>query len=169
LLQSLYAYAGSPSFRPAQKLEETTLDGLFASKTTNLLQQLGASIHADSEAPGYEAARAIDDDPDTCWHTQWQPSPTPMPHELVIEFGREVTLAGLTYLPRQDMANGRLAACELFANGQRIASATWPNTSQLQTLRFPQPVTTRSLRLLIRSEVNGHPFAGVAELDVLVK
>jgi hypothetical protein len=169
LLHSLYAYAGSPSFRPAQKLEETALDGLFASNSTNRLQQLGARIHADSEAPGYEAARAIDDDPDTCWHTQWQPSPTPMPHELVIEFGREVTLAGLTYLPRQDMANGRLAACELFANGQRVASATWPNTSQLQTLRFPQPVTTRSLRLLIKSEVNGHPFAGVAELDVLVK
>jgi hypothetical protein len=133
------------------------------------MQQLGGKIRADSAAPGHEAARAIDDDPDTCWHTQWQPSPTPMPHELVIEFGREVTLAGITYLPRQDMANGRVAEGELFADGRRITSVKWPDTSELQTLRFSQPVTTRRLRLLIKSEVNGHPFASIAELDVFVK
>ena len=169
LLKSLYAYAGSSSFRPAQTLEDSTLGNLFTSKSTNTMQQLGGKIRADSAAPGHEAARAIDDDPDTCWHTQWQPSPTPMPHELVIEFGREVTLAGITYLPRQDMANGRVAEGELFADGRRITSVKWPDTSELQTLRFSQPVTTRRLRLLIKSEVNGHPFASIAELDVFVK
>jgi len=169
LLRSLYAYAGSSSFRPAQALADTTLEGLFASESTNVLQQLGAKIHADSEAPGYEAALAIDDDPDTCWHTKWEPSPAPMPHELVVDLGREVTLAGITYLPRQDMANGRIAECELFAAGSRIASVKWPNTSERQTLRFSQPVTTRTLRLVIESECNGNPFASVAELDVLLK
>jgi hypothetical protein len=169
LLKSLFAYAGSSSFQPAQTLADTTLDGLFASRSTNTLQKLGAKIHAESEAPGYEAALAIDDDPDTCWHTKWEPSPAPMPHELVVDFGREVTLAGITYLPRQDMANGRIAECELFADGSRVVSAKWPNTSELQTLRFNQPVTTHTLRLVIKSEVNGNPFASVAELDVLVK
>jgi hypothetical protein len=169
LLGSLYAYAGSPSFRPAQALADTTLEGLFASKSTNLLQQLGAKIHADSEAPGYEAALAIDDDPDTCWHTKWEPSPALMPHELVVDLGRQVTLTGITYLPRQDMANGRIAQCALFADGSRIASVKWPNTRERQTLRFSQPVATRTLRLVIESECNGNPFASVAELDVLVK
>jgi hypothetical protein len=134
-----------------------------------MLQRLGAKIHADSEAPGHEAELAIDDDPNTCWHTQWQPSPTPMPHELQIEFGHEVTLTGITYLPRQDMANGRIAECELFANGNRVALTKWPNTSELQTLRFSRPVTTRALRLVIKSEVSGNPFASIAELDVLVE
>jgi hypothetical protein len=92
-----------------------------------------------------------------------------MPHELVVVLGREVTLTGITYLPRQDMANGRIAECDLFADGSRVASARWPNTSELQTLRFSQPVTTRTLRLVIKSECNGNPFASVAELDVLVK
>jgi len=169
LLKSLYAYAGSPSFQPAQTLEDTTLEGLFASTSTNMLRKLGAKIHADSEAPGYEAALAIDDDPDTCWHTKWEPSPAPMPHELTVDFGRQVTLAGITCLPRQDMANGRIAQCELFADGNRVASAKWPNTRELQTLRFSQPVTTRTLRLVIKSECNGNPFASVAELDVLLK
>jgi hypothetical protein len=169
LLKSLYAYAGSSSFRPAQTLADITLDGLFASKSTNTLRELGAKIHADSEAPGYEAALAMDDDPDTCWHTKWEPSPAPMPHELLVDLGREVTLTGITYLPRQDMANGRIAECELFADGSRIASAQWPNTSELQTLRFNRPVTMRTLRLVIKSESNGNPFASIAELDVLVK
>ena len=169
LLASLYAYAGSSSFQPPQALERAALDSLFAAKPANLLSQLGAKISADSEAPGYEAARAIDDDPDTCWHTRWEPSAAPMPHELVIDLGREITLAGVTYLPRQDMANGRIAECELFANGSRVARAKWPNTAELQTLRFPRPVTARTLRLRINSEVNGNPFVSVAELDVLVK
>jgi hypothetical protein len=169
LLKSLYAYAGSSKFQPAQALDQALLDKLFTSQSTNMLQRLGAKIHADSEAPGHEAQLAIDDDPNTCWHTQWQPSPTPMPHELQIEFGHEVTLTGITYLPRQDMDNGRVAECELFANGNRLARTKWPNTSELQTLRFSQPVTTRALRIVIKSEVNGNPFASIAELDVLVQ
>ena len=169
LLQSLYAYAASSSFRPHQTLAATTLDALLAPKSTNTLSKLGAKIHADSETPGHEAALAMDEDADTCWHTQWEPSPAPMPHELVVDFDREVTLTGLTYLPRQDMANGRIAECELYADGTRVASVNWPNTSELQTLRFNQPITTRTLRLVIKSECNGNPFASVAELDVLVK
>ena len=168
LLRSLYAYASSSSFRPAQKLQGSTLDRLFASPSTNMLQQLGAKIHADSEASGHEAALAIDDDPDTCWHTRWEPSPTPMPHELVIELNREVTLTGLTYLPRQDMTNGRVSECDVLADGGRVATVKWPNTGELQTLRFNHPVTTHTLRLVIKSEINGNPFASVAELDVLV-
>jgi hypothetical protein len=110
----------------------------------------------------------MDDDPGTCWHTKWEPSPTPMPHKLTIEFDRAVTLKGLTYLPRQEMANGRVAECEVFADGNRVASVKWYDTSELQTLRFSQPVTTRTLRLVIKSEVNGNAFASVAELDVLI-
>ena len=167
LLKSIYAYAGSPAFRPAHSLEPVALERLFASTETNKLQRLGAKIHADSEAPGYEAALAIDDDPDTCWHSSWEPSPAPMPHELVIEFEREVTLSGITYLPRQDMSNGRVAEAEVLGDAGRIAIVKWPNTGKLQTVHFDQPVTTRSLRLVIKSEVNAHAFASVAELDVL--
>ena len=169
LLKGIFTYVGSPAFSPSQALELGLLDNLLTSQQSNTLQKLGAKIHADSEAPGYEAALAIDGDPDTLWHSQWEPSPAPMPHEITLDFPQDATLAGITYLPRQDMPNGRIAACEVFANGQKIASATWRNTDKLQTLRFSQPLTTRSLRLVIKSEVNGNPFAGIAELDVLAK
>jgi len=169
LLKSLYAYAASALFQPAQALPSATLDALFASGPASTLERLGARIHADSEAPGYEAARAIDDDPDTCWHTKWDPAPAPMPHELVVEFDHAVTLYGLTYLPRQDMSNGRIAECEVLTDAGQVASAKWPDTSDLQTLRFEKPVTTRTLRLVLKSEVKGHPFTSLAELDVLLK
>ena len=169
LLKSIYSYVDSPAFHPAQTLATELLDKLFSPQQPNTLQKLGAKIHADSTAPGHEAALAIDGDPDTIWHSQWEPSPAPMPHELTIDFPQDATLAGMTYLPRQDMPNGRVAACEVFANGRKIAAATWPNNNKLQTLRFNQPLTTRSLRLVIKSEVKGNAFAAIAELDVLEK
>ena len=90
-----------------------------------------------------------------------------MPHELVLDLGREVKLAGLTYLPRQDMANGRIADCDVLADGKLAARVKWPNSGELQTLRFKAPVKARQLTLRVRSEVNGNPFAAIAELDVL--
>ena len=39
-----------------------------------------------------------------------------MPHHLTVDLGREVTLKGITYLPRQDMANGRIAECEIYCS-----------------------------------------------------
>ena len=167
LLKSLYAYAGSASFKPAQLLDVAVLDQLLGSKSASVLQKIGAKVHADSEAHGYEATLAIDGDPDTCWHTKWEPAPAPMPHELVIDLGQEVTLTGITYLPRQDMANGRIAECEVFADNVSVATAKWPNNAKLQTLRFKQLVTARHLNLQIKSEVNGQPFASVAEFDIL--
>jgi beta-galactosidase len=92
-----------------------------------------------------------------------------MPHELVIDLGREVTLAGLSYLPRQDMANGRIAECDVLADGNVVAQVKWPNTAELQTVRFKAPVKARQLTLRIKSEVNGNPFAAVAELDALLE
>ena len=41
------------------------------------------------------------------------------------------------------------------------------NTAQLQTVRFEPPVKARYLKVVARSEVNGNPFASIAELDVL--
>jgi hypothetical protein len=67
------------------------------------------------------------------------------------------------------MANGRIAECDVLADGKVVAQARWPNTTELQTVRLKTPVKARRLALRIRSEVNGNPFAAIAELDVLLK
>ena len=132
-------------------------------------------IEADSEdgANGNVAANAIDGDPETIWHTQVDAGNDPMPHHLTIDLGRAVTLKGITYLPRQNMANGRIAECEIYCSTEPnswaapTAKVKWPNTDQLQTVNFKQPVKARYLKVVARSEVNGNPFASIAELDVL--
>ena len=48
-----------------------------------------------------------------------------------------------------------------------MANVKEPNTSALQTVRFERAGTARYLKVVVRSEVNGNPYASIAELDVL--
>ncbi|MGO9204232.1 MAG: discoidin domain-containing protein [Limisphaerales bacterium] len=80
---------------------------------------------------------------------------------------------GITCLPRQDMANGRIAQCEVYCTSDPkswaapVAKANWPDTAELQTVNFPQPTKARYLKVVAKSEVNGNPFAAIAEVDIL--
>jgi hypothetical protein len=95
-----------------------------------------------------------------------------MPHEIVIDLGKPVALRAVTYLPRQDMANGRIADYEIYAGsddknfGNPLAQGRWKNSDKKQTMRLPAPVTAHYLRIVAKSEVNGNVFASAAELDV---
>ena len=176
LRRSLLSYMADKRFNPRVTVSKDDLARLLDLTQPSKLVTLGAKvIEADSEdsANGNTAANAIDGDSDTVWHTRWQPRNDPMPHHLTVDLGREVTLKGITYLPRQDMANGRIADCEIYCStnpaswAAPAAKAKWPNTAQLQTVRFPEPVRARYLKVVARSEANGNPFASIAELDVL--
>ena len=50
LLASLYAYVGSAAFKPTQEFSGDLLEKLFVPKFANKLQELGATIRADSQA-----------------------------------------------------------------------------------------------------------------------
>jgi beta-galactosidase len=175
---SLLAYVASDRFRPQIEVSKEALAKMLERAKLSKLVRLGARVlEADSEdtAHGNVAAHAIDGDPDTFWHTRWTPRNDPMPHHLVIDLGREVTVKGITCLPRQDMANGRIAEAEVFVGndpkswGTPMAQARWRNSGELQTIAFPQPVSARYLKLVAKSEVNRNAFAAVAELDVLLE
>jgi beta-galactosidase len=176
LRTSLLSYMAGKSFNPTVAVSNEDLARLLDLTQASKLVTLGAKvIEADSEdtANGNVAANAIDGDPETFWDSRWQPVSDPMPHHLTLDLGRAVTLNGITYLPRQDMANGRIADCEIYCSSDPTswsapaAKVKWPNTTQLQTVRFQQSVKARYLKVLVRSEVNGHAWASLAELDVL--
>jgi hypothetical protein len=176
LRASLLTYMAGKHFKPKVAVSKEDLAQLLDLTQPSKLAALGAKvIEADSEdsANGNVAANAIDGDTDTIWHTRWEPTNDPMPHHLTVDLGREVTLNGITYLPRQNMAHGRIAQCEIYCSrdpaswAAPAARVKWTNTAELQTVRFKQPVKARYLKVLARSEVNGNPFASIAELDVL--
>jgi hypothetical protein len=177
LRESLLSYMAGKRFNPKVQVSKEGLARLLnLSYGSNLMKLEARVVEADSEdsANGNVAANAIDGDPETIWHTKWTPVNDPMPHHLIVDLGRAVSLKGITYLPRQDMANGRIAECEIYCSTEPnvwaapVAKVKWPNTDKLQTLNFRQPVKARYLKVVARSEVNGQPFAGIAELDVLM-
>jgi hypothetical protein len=138
------------------------------------LQKLGATITASNHHPTHSPDLAIDGNPSTIWHTNWEPMVKP-PHELILDLKERVRLRGVTYLPRQDMTNGRIARYEVYLSadgkewGQEVAAGTWPNRASLETVRFEKPQDARFVKLVALSEVRGQPFAAVAELGILIE
>ena len=170
---SLLAYAASKAFAPKH---EATLDEVRALlKEPPLLQRLGATTSASSQQRGYEASLAIDGDPKTIWHTTWEPEAVGPPHHLTIDLGKVMPVLGLTYLPRQDMTNGRIATYEIVTSqdgtawSDPVAAGTWPNTPAMKRVRFKAPVRARFVRLVARSEANGRAWASAAEVDVILE
>src|SRR5207244_12313542 len=51
------------------------------------------------------AARSIDGDSSSYWHTRWNADQR-QPHSVTVDMGKTNRIGGFTYLPRQDSLNG---------------------------------------------------------------
>ena len=168
---SLLRYMQSDSFNPQVKLTAEQISSLI--KPPTAMQRFGATIIADSQQAGYEAVRAIDDDPTTCWHTAWQPQSVGQPHRVVIDLQDYRTIRGIRYLPRQDASNGRIAEYRIYAGGcctdwkEPLVTGKWPNNAQMQEVKFAEPIKTRFVRIESKSEVSGKPWTSIAEIDLI--
>ncbi|TSA32565.1 MAG: glycoside hydrolase [Verrucomicrobiaceae bacterium] len=174
LRDSLLAYVASKEFNPKVEIPEATLADILARTKPSTLVKLGAKVIAcDSQADAFPVSNALDGNPDTFWHTRYGKIADPMPHHLVIDLGREMEVSGIKYLPRQDQSAGRCVDSKVFCSndpkswGEATATVRWENNDQWQTLDFGKPIKARYLKLLIKSEVNDHPFSSVAELDII--
>lgn len=135
-----------------------------------VIPHTGMSAAADSaQEPANDAYYAIDDGPDTIWHSQYSPY-QPLPHELTLDLGAGYTVSGLQYLPRQDgNHNGVITSYTISAssdgvNFTQVASGNWANDLTLKSARFPaQPA--RYIRLTAVAGYNN--LASAAEVDVL--
>jgi len=169
---SLLTYMVGPQFDPKYAMTPEQLAELW--KQPSVLEKLGATIAADNHHPSHAPELAIDGDASTIWHTNWQPMAQP-PHYLVLDLKKLVHVAGLTYLPRQDMTNGRIAKYEIYvsADGQNwgspVAAGTWPNDAAMKTVRFDQPHDAQFIKLVALTEVNNQPFTSVAELGIILE
>ncbi len=176
LRSSLLAYMASPQFDPKVPVPADTLKELLSTKAKSRLLDIGAKIiAADSQEAGLEATNALDGETATMWHTGYTPRPLPMPHWIVIDLGKPMTVRQVMGLPRQDgNSNGKIAQCEIYLSddnktwGQPVAAATWKNADDWQTVTLKTPARARYLKLLVKSEVRGQPFASLAEVDAIV-
>lgn len=132
-------------------------------------------VSADSEQVDEGPAKnAIDGDPDTYWHTQYDPVMAKHPHQLIVDLGHEQSIGGFRYVPRQDGGvNGRVKKYAFFVSrdGQTwtgpVASGEFANTADPSSVKLKPAVKARYFKFVALSEVNGQPYATAAEIDVL--
>ena len=121
------------------------------------------------------AARAIDGDSATIWHTRWN-ADQKQPHTITVDMGKTHRIGGLTYLPRQDgLLNG---VVEKYRFETSADGATWTtnitngsfaniqNNPSLQEVSFT-PVNARYFRFTSLQAIWGSGWTSVAEISVL--
>ena len=168
--QSLVKYLASDAFQPSATVDLAAIQALFQPATT--LQKLGATIRASSAQQDYPAVHAIDGDPSTIWHSPWGDNAPGFPHDLVLDLQAIRPLAGIRYLPRQDMANGWISrfSLDVSDDGQQwrsvVSQGEWKTDREEKRVSFPAPQRARFVRLVAAAGHEGKPFAAIAELDV---
>ncbi len=164
-----------PSFHTADAqadaLHELYVSFAKVQRSPGTWRLVRATSEQSDEGP---ANNAIDNNPDTYWHTRYDPNPTKVPHEIVIDLGQEETLAGFSYLARQDGGvNGRVKDFEVYLSDDPdhwaapALKGTLQNSMNEQRLLFDHPATGRYLRFRALSEVNGNIWTSVAELGIM--
>lgn len=131
-----------------------------------------AAVSSDEPGTDGEAAKAIDGEPSTIWHTAWsevEPD-APYPHWIELDLGASYNVDGFSYLPRQVGTNGRMKDYELYvsADGQNWGAPVSKGAFTIGTAetRLTFPATQgRYLKLVGLSSQNGAVFGGAAELN----
>lgn len=133
-------------------------------------------VKVDSEETVGEdgkGANAVDGNPSTFWHTQWQDDSPEPPHEIIIALSQATAIKGFTYLPRQDESeNGTIKDYEFYVStdgknfGEPVAKGSFENTKDKKTVTFA-PVTCQFIKLRALSEVNGGAWTSAAEIGVV--
>lgn len=128
---------------------------------------------ASSEQAHYEASKAIDNNPNTMWHTRWSPQQDKPPHEFIIDLKNKTKISGLSYVKRQDNSNGIVGEYEVFVSndgitwGEPLAKGAWANAYAQMKADFQEPVTVRYVKLVVLKAIDGTGFASAAEISVI--
>ncbi|MBN1517378.1 sulfatase-like hydrolase/transferase [Candidatus Sumerlaeota bacterium] len=131
-------------------------------------------VDSESKTDGEDATSAFDGDETTWWSTSASPSPDPLPHEIVIDLGRERRLNGFVYLPRTDgETDGMIKDFEFYIGADPdtldtvVASGQFPQEQDYQCVDFD---CTRGRYVMLRaiSEWGSqNTFTCLAELEIL--
>lgn len=125
---------------------------------------------ANSEESWHDpASNAIDDNPNTIWHSKWS-TKNQYPYNLTLDLGETKTINQVACLPRQDGSNnGRILNYTIYtsmdgSNYQKVTSGTWESNGGKELATF-EPVSAKYVKVEVTNGKNG--FASIAELDVL--
>jgi hypothetical protein len=170
MLHSLLKYMQSDRFVPRHSADVELIRSLLR-KPTVLSRAKVVSV--DSEALGHEGIYAIDGNPTTIWHTEWEGNPPGYPHQITIQLHEQTEIKGLTYLPRQDMSNGWIAEYKVYVStdgtnwGEPITGGKCQKGRDKNKILFDKTCSARFIRFVAVSGFDDQIFASIAELDVI--
>lgn len=134
----------------------------------NLIPHAQMSATATSQHAGYEASKAIDDNSDSMWHTEWSPMAN-LPQSITVNLGGTYSINKLYYLPRQDNNhNGVITGYRVYTstNGSsftQVASGSWADDFTQKTASF-SAVNASHIRLEATAGYGG--YAAAAEINI---
>ncbi|KAH8200828.1 hypothetical protein TruAng_004987 [Truncatella angustata] len=136
------------------------------------ISRTGWVVTADSFNTGNEAAKAIDGNKSTYWHTQYSPSDAPLPHYIQVDLLKSYVVNGIGYQPRQDgKRNGDIGqhTITVSADGTTwsspVAYGNWLSDATTK-YSFWSNSSARYVRLTASSEAQGtgNQWSSIAEL-----
>ncbi|KAL8776847.1 MAG: hypothetical protein Q9213_008108 [Squamulea squamosa] len=139
------------------------------------IDRTGWTVSVDSFQTGTnnEAAKAIDGNTGTFWHTQWMPTTVALPHTITLDMKKTYNVNGLTYLPRQDgTLNGNIGQhlIQTSVDGTTwttAAGGSYLDDSSLKSTPFTT-IPARYVRIVAQTEAGGRgPWTSAAEINVL--
>jgi hypothetical protein len=173
LLYSIQKYMAGNDFRPKVTLSVESIRSLFKKPTAMSDAQI---IYCDSEVRGFEAENAIDDDPNTFWHTPWDGDVPKYPHEIQIDLGKEIEIKGISLLPRQDgITGGWISKAQFYLSndgknwGKPLVTANFDFDKQEKTVKMARVYKTKYIRFVALEGFQNQDFASLSELMLIKK
>jgi hypothetical protein len=143
-----------------------------AAKVTVKLKFVKVDSEETNSEDGY-GKNAVDGNPNTYWHTQWQSNSPGLPHEIIIELIPPAVIKGFTCLPRQDESDhGTIKDYEFYVSddgrdfGQPVKKGAFEPGKAEKTETFA-PLKCRFIKLKAISEINGLLWTSAAEIRVI--
>jgi hypothetical protein len=127
----------------------------------------------ETQAENGAGANAVDENPNTFWHTQWLANQPGLPHEIVIELLPPSDIKGFAYLPRQDASDhGCIKDFEFYVSedgthfGEPVKQGAF-KPGRGEDIETFKPIKCRFIKLKALSEINGSPWTSAAEIRVI--
>jgi PKD repeat protein len=148
--------------------------GGYTAMSQVLLPRDTWKIAVDCFQPGIGPEKAIDGDTTTIWHSNWDKDTYPLPHWIVVDFGKAYNIMGFSYRPRTNLGNGTFKNWEFSVSADSVTwtvldggTWTWEEYSVKEVMTDPTlGKNVRYMKLWTDDAVGG--FGTCAEINAYV-
>lgn len=131
------------------------------------------SVSSEEKQFGNVFQKAIDNKPQTFWHTEWESSQPDHPHTVVLDMGESQEIKGVRIMNRQDDSNnGSIKGFELTVSDSKdnfdgsIVKGSFKKTKDEQQKMFGL-LKGRFVKFVTRTAYNKQPHAAIAEFNLV--